>query len=206
MLTDRDETQAWNTRFAQPGFFFGTEPNAFLVRHVHLLAPGQSVLAVADGEGRNGVFLAECGMQVTSFDISDVAVRKAVALAADRGVAVDAHIDGIDTWEWQPGRFDAVVAIFIQFAPPDVRDRVFAGMLRTVRRGGALILQGYAPRQLEYGTGGPPFVENLYTEDLLRAAFAGHDIVTLDEYDAHVAEGAGHHGMSALIDCVVRKR
>ena len=205
MPTDRDDAQAWNARFAQPGFFFGTEPNAFLVRHVELLTPGQSVLAVADGEGRNGVFLAERGMTVTSFDISDVAVRKAVALATARGVAVDTHLDSIDTWEWQPERFDAVVAIFIQFAPPDVRDRAFAGMLRTVRRGGLVLLQGYTPRQLEFGTGGPPFVEHMYTADLLRTAFADHDVMVLDEHDAHVAEGTGHHGMSALIDCVVRK-
>ncbi len=206
MSTDHDEAQAWNTRFAQPGFFFGTAPNAFLTRTIDLLAPGQSVLAVADGEGRNGVFLAERGMSVTSFDISDVAVGKAAALAAGRGVALDAHLASIDAWEWQPERFDAVVAIFIQFAPPDVRAQVFAGMLRTLRVGGLLLLQGYTPRQLEYRTGGPPFEENLYTEQMLRQAFADHDILSLLEHDAHVAEGSGHHGMSALIDCVVRTR
>jgi len=94
----------------------------------------------------------------------------------------------------------------VQFAAPAVRERMFAGMLRTLRPGGWLFLQGYTPRQLDYRTGGPPCADHLYTEDLLRQAFAGHEIVELRSHDAVLAEGTQHAGRSALLDCVLRKR
>jgi SAM-dependent methyltransferase len=201
-----DDARRWDARFAAPAYLFGTEPNAFLAGALRLVPPGQSVLFVADGEGRNSVFAAEQGYRVTAFDVSPVAVAKARALAAMRGVEVDVQIAGLDGWEWTPDRFDAVAAIFIQFAPPAARVRAFAGMVRTLRPGGLLMLQGYTPRQLTYGTGGPPLEENMYSEALLREAFGDHEILELAEYDAEISEGAGHHGMSALIDCIVKKR
>lgn len=206
MAIPSDERQAWDARFERPGYLFGTEPNAFFARNIRLVPAGQSILCVADGEGRNGVFAAEQGYRVTTFDLSPVAVAKARALARSRGVDIATHVAGIDEWQWTPERFDAVAAIFIQFAPPELRARAFAGILQTLRPGGLLLLEGYTPRQLDYGTGGPPFAENMYTQELLREAFADHDLVELTEYDAEITEGPGHHGMSALIDCVVRKR
>lgn len=199
------EAPGWDAKFGRPGFYFGTAPNAFLTRNVDRIPAGGEVLAVSDGEGRNGVFLAERGFRVTSFDVSEVGVEKARALAAERGVVVDVHVAGVEEWGWEPGRFDAVAAVFVQFAPPDLRARMFGGMMRTLRPGGLLLLHGYTPRQIEYGTGGPPFVENMYTSKLLRAAFAEHEIVVLDEYEDVLHEGPGHHGRSALVDCVVRR-
>jgi SAM-dependent methyltransferase len=201
-----DDAHTWDTRFAGSDYFFGTEPNAFLVRAIRRVPAGQRVLLVADGEGRNGVFAAEQGYRVTTFDVSPVAVAKAQTLAAERGVDITTHVAGIEEWGWSPERVDAVAAIFIQFAPPGARARAFEGILRTLRPGGLLLLHGYTPRQLHYGTGGPSFAENMYTQELLREAFADHELLELTEYDAEIAEGPGHHGMSALIDCIVRKR
>lgn len=198
--------ETWDARFARDDYIFGTAPNAFLAAQQARLAAGQRALAVADGEGRNSVWLARQGLVVTAFDIAPRGVAKARALAARAGVAVDYRVASVEEWDWTPEAFDVVAAIFVQFAPPAVRARMFAGMLRTLRAGGSLLLQGYTPRQLEYRTGGPPLVENLYTPELLRAAFAGHDIVELRAYDAVLAEGTQHAGISALIDCVVRKR
>jgi hypothetical protein len=109
-------------------------------------------------------------------------------------------------WPWPIAAFDVVVAIFIQFAPPPVRAKIFAGMQAALKPGGLLILEGYRPKQLEYGTGGPPQAENMYTRALLESAFAGLEILHLAEYDAEIAEGSGHKGMSALIDLVAKKR
>ena len=143
---------------------------------------------------------------MTTFDISPVAVEKANALASERGVTMQTHVSAVDTWDWAPDRFDAVVGIFFQFASPELRTHIFESIMGTLRPGGLLLLEGYTPRQLAYGTGGPPLAENMYTQDLLREAFAAHDIVDLVEYDAEISEGPGHEGMSALIDCIVRKR
>lgn len=195
----------WDERFAEPGFLFGTEPADFVRRQAGRIAPGDRVLSVADGEGRNSVFVAGLGARVTAFDASPVALEKARALAAERGVALDIQLADIEGWPWLEAACDAVLAVFIQFSPPDQRARVFAAMARTLRPGGLLLLHGYAPRQIGYGTGGPPMAENLYTTALLAEAFAGFEILESRDYDAEVSEGRGHVGRSALIDFVARK-
>ncbi len=200
-----DAAATWDRRFAAEGFLFGTEPNAWLREHAGIWQPGQRVLSVADGEGRNSVWLAQQGLQVQAFDISPVGVAKARALAAAAGVAVDYAVADVDGWAWPEAAFDGVAAIFVQFAHPALRERLFARIVAALRPGGTLVLQGYTPKQLDHRTGGPPQVEHLYTEDLLRQAFAALDIVELRSYEADLAEGSGHHGRSALIGLVARR-
>lgn len=195
----------WNRRFADEAYVFGTTPNRFLTQQARRLSPGSHVLAVADGEGRNGVWLAGQGHAVTSVDIADAGQSKAVRLAAERGVELAFITADLLAWQWPADRYDAVVAIFIQFAAPHEREILFDGMKRATRPGGLLLMQGYRPEQLGYGTGGPPMVENLYTEALLRDAFAGWAIEHLAVHDSVIEEGPGHSGMSALIDLVARR-
>lgn len=201
-----DEQQArWNQRFSGEDYLFGTAPNAFLASQRALLRPGQTALAVADGEGRNGVFLAEQGLDVLSIDFSANGLAKARRLAAARGVALRTEQVDLFAWDWRGRSFDIIAAIFIQFATPAQRTALFANIKQSLAPGGHLILQGYRPRQLDYGTGGPPNAENMYTEDLLRRSFGDLTIVHLREHDDAIVEGAGHAGMSALIDLVARK-
>lgn len=199
------ERDRWNQRFDTEDYVFGTAPNAFLERQRPLLRPGRRALALADGEGRNGVWLAEQGLDVLSTDFSPVALAKARRLAAARGVALCTEVADLAHWDWPPDRFDAVAAIFIQFAGPALRAAIFAGIVRTLAPDGLLLLQGYRPEQLDYRTGGPPHAENMYTAAMLRAAFAGLEILHIEEHDSEIAEGAGHRGMSALVDMVARK-
>jgi 2-polyprenyl-3-methyl-5-hydroxy-6-metoxy-1,4-benzoquinol methylase len=187
-----DAARVWNDRFSGPEFIFGTEPNAYLARQRRLLKPGLRALAVADGEGRNSVWLAALGLNVDAFDISSVAVDKARQLAHDTGVKVDYRVCDADTWGWSPASYDVVVAIFIQFANPALRSRLFAQMVQALKPGGLLILQGYTPRQLEFNTGGPGVLENLYTEALLRTEFIALQILELEVYEAELREGARH--------------
>ncbi len=195
----------WDQRYAGEEYHFGTEPNAFLAAQHHLLKPGMSCLALADGEGRNGVWLAQQGLQVLAVDSSPVALAKAQKLARARGVEVRFELADLLQWEWGEARYDVVAGIFIQFVPPAQRAVIFAAVKRALKPGGLLLLQGYTPRQLEYRTGGPSQAENLYTEALLRTTFADMEILHLAEHDSHISEGAGHSGMSALIDLVARK-
>jgi len=196
----------WDERYASEDYLFGTEPNAFLVAQHHLLKPGMSCLAVADGEGRNGVWLAQQGLQVLAVEASAVAQQKARKLAEQRNVTLEFELADLAQWEWGENRFDVVAAIFIQFAPPGLREQMFAVIKRCLKPGGLLLLQGYTPRQLKYGTGGPSAAENMYTEPLLRAEFADMEWLHFAEHDEEVREGSGHHGMSALIDLVARKK
>ncbi len=196
----------WDERYRAPGYLFGTAPARFLVDQTDHIEPGARALAVADGEGRNSVYLAELGLKVVAMDGSPVAVAKAKNLAIERGVDVDFQVSDISLWEWAPETYDVVVAIFIQFASPQLRSEIFKGMKRTLRPGGTLLLHGYRPEQVNYGTGGPPSAEAMYTEPLLREAFGDMEILRLASYDREVDEGRGHSGMSALIDLVARKR
>ena len=195
----------WDERYAGEDFWFGTAPAAFLKAQADFLTPGQTALAVADGEGRNSVFLAEKGLTVVAMDASRVGVGKARRLAAERGVSVDFRVADILSWDWTPDAYDVVLAVFIQFLAPDDRSTVFEGMKRTLRSGGCLLLHGYRPEQVDYGTGGPPYRENMYTVDLLRQAFGDMSIERLAAYDFVIEEGTGHRGMSALIDLVAKK-
>jgi len=204
-MANEDARKFWDQRYEGEAYRFGEEPNAFLARQAHRLAPGQGALAVADGEGRNGVWLARQGLRVLSTDISPRAVTKARALAARHGVEIDARLADLDDWDWPVGTMDVVVAIFIQFAGPEGRARHFAALKAALKPGGLLLLEGYRPEQIAYGTGGPGVVENLYTGALLREAFSDLEILELTTYDAVLAEGDAHAGPSALIDLVARK-
>lgn len=200
-----DAAAAWNRRYAAEGYHFGTAPNAWLKAQAGVWQAGQRVVAVADGEGRNSVWLARRGLDVTAFDVADLGVAKARALAARQGVAVDFQVAGVDDYAWPPAAFDGVAAIFVQFADPDMRARMFSRIVDCLRPGGTLVLQGYTPKQLDYRTGGPPILSHLYTEPMLREAFGALEILTLSEYEAEVDEGEGHRGHSALIGLVARK-
>lgn len=195
----------WDARFDTPDYVFGTEPNAFLAGQSHRLQPGMQALAVADGEGRNGVWLAQQGLEVLSVDGSSTALAKARKLAAERGVTLETELADLAHWDFGRERFDLVAAIFIQFAGPELRQRLFAAIANSLKPGGLLILQGYRPEQLAYGTGGPRQADQLYTSAMLRDAFAGMEILHLQEHDTVINEGHGHQGMSALIDLVARK-
>lgn len=196
----------WDERYAGDDYHFGTEPNAFLKSQRSLLKPGMHCLAVADGEGRNGVWLAEQGLQVVSVDSSAVASAKAAKLAQQRGVKLKFEVADLLDWNCGENCHDATVAIFIQFASPEQRTRLFARLKRALKPGGLFLLQGYTPRQLDFRSGGPSQADNLYTEAMLRSAFADMDFLHLSEHVSFISEGSGHYGVSALIDAVARKR
>lgn len=196
----------WNERFGGPEYFYGTTPNAFLATQAHLLQAGQSALAVADGEGRNGVWLAEQGLDVLAVDFSEKALQKSRKLAESRGVAIRTELADLHQWNWGENRFDVIVAIFIQFASSAERPALHHAMRRALKPGGLLLLQGYTPKQLEFRTGGPSNIDNLYGAADLRRDFGAMEILTLREHDSEIREGPGHSGMSGLVDLVARKR
>lgn len=205
-LSFSDATAFWNERFDTQEFIFGKEPNEYLVqKSSQYLKPGDRVLCVADGEGRNGVWLAKQGMQVSGFDASDIALVKAKQFAQDNAVEVEYAFSDTDSFDWRANAYDAVVAIFIQFADPAMRERIFQNIYQTLKPGGIFILQGYTPKQLEYKTGGPSLIEHLYTEELIRDLVKDFEILELRSYEQALSEGPRHTGMSALLGLVARK-
>jgi 2-polyprenyl-3-methyl-5-hydroxy-6-metoxy-1,4-benzoquinol methylase len=201
-----DAAKFWNERFDKDEFIFGKEPNEYLVQQASIyLKPGNQILCIADGEGRNGVWLAKQGMSVTGFDVSDIALTKAKQFAKDNQVDVRYSLCDSDGFDWQAQSYDAVVAIFIQFADPQMRARIFSQIYQFLRPGGILILQGYTPKQLEYKTGGPSLIDHLYTEEMIRDLAKDFEILDLCCYEKELSEGARHTGMSALLGLTAKK-
>lgn len=200
-----DARDFWDKRYSAPEYIFGVEPNAFLLSAKTRFAPGMRVLDIACGEGRNSVWLAEQGCVVTGVDVSPLALAKARALASARGVDIVFEETDLRRWDWPEAAFDAVVSIFIQFAAPEGRGRLFDQMARALVPGGLLLLQGFTPAQLHYSSGGPKEVSHLYTKEMLGALLASFEVEQLREYEAELHEGSKHSGRAALIDVIARK-
>jgi SAM-dependent methyltransferase len=194
----------WNSRFAAEGYLFGESPNAYLAEMTSSLKPGKT-LSLADGEGRNSVWLARQGLEVDAFDFSPIAIQKARQLADKHAVKVNYQCSDWQTFDWTPNRYDNVVGVFFQFVEPASRLDLFTRMDQALKPGGVLLIQGYGKGQLAFNTGGPGELSHLYDDELLLSAFSNYQVLDIKTYTAEVDEGAGHKGMSALVGFVARK-
>jgi len=193
----------WNERYATPEYIYGTEPNDFLAS-VAAQIPRGRVLSIADGEGRNGVFLATLGHDVTSVDASTVGLAKAEQLAATRRVHLTTQVADLADYVIEPGAWTGIVSIFVHLPPP-LRQRVHAQVVRGLAPGGLFILEAYSPDQLRHGSGGPSNPELLPTLGALRAELEGLELIHAVELEREVREGAFHDGLSAVVQVVGRK-
>jgi hypothetical protein len=196
--------EKWNRRFSTENYVFGKQVNHYLAAQKDRLHPGKA-LAIADGEGRNSVWLAQHGLQVDAFDFSQIAIDKAQQLANENAVSVNYMCSDWQNFAWNEKTYDYVVGIFFQFADPQSRTEIFRRMNLSLKSGGLLIIQGYAPKQMEFNTGGPGVLDNLYTEELIHSSFSNYQILDSCAYEKHIEEGDGHVGMSALIGFVGKK-
>ena len=193
----------WDEKYAGTRYAYGTAPNDFLREQVGELAPGP-VLVLADGEGRNGVFLAERGFAVTSVDRSPVGVAKAHALAAARGVTVNAIVADLAEWPFPVAAYNAVVSIFCHL-PPTLRETVHRQAVAALRPGGRLLLEAYGKRQVTFGTGGPSDPALLLSTAELAKDFAGLRELHLAEREREVVEGHLHTGRAQVVQFLGEK-
>lgn len=193
----------WDNRYTTEGYIYGIEPNEFLAAHVGEI-PSGPVLCLADGEGRNGVFIAGRGHDVTSVDQSAVALQKAKQLAQSRHLGLTTHVADLSNYEIAPAAWAGVVAIFMHL-PPVLRRGVLARAEAGLRSGGVFLLECYTPAQIGRGTGGPSDPELCPTLAALRAELPGLRLEIGRELERDVVEGAGHSGMSAVVQVLARK-
>ncbi|MDP6023121.1 MAG: methyltransferase domain-containing protein [Alphaproteobacteria bacterium] len=206
MSEKRSKQQSWEERYAGEDYLFGTEPNDFLAEEAARLVPGQRALAVADGEGRNGVWLAGKGLDVLSVDFSANALVKARALAAERGLTIKTEQADLFAWDWPVAAFDLAVAFFIQ--PGRAQQRIlFAAMLAALKPGGMLIFEAHAKAQAASEFGGPDNPDHLYSAATVREALAGveAEIVILEEKTI-IRRGGRHPGKPAAVVRLIARR
>lgn len=197
----------WDERYSETGFAYGTEPNDFLKDEYKRIPKGGHVLCLAEGEGRNAVFLARRGYQVTAVDQSRVGLEKAKSLAKEHGVEIDTVVADLAEYDLGIERWDGVVSIFAH-VPPDLRAALHPRIAASLKRGGVLILEAYIERHLQKsGIGGPPpGQEALFGSlDELNGDFADLDIQLARETDRHISEGKYHQGESAVVQFIARK-
>lgn len=194
----------WEARYGNDAAFtYGTEPNTFLKASAAQLPIGD-VLCLADGEGRNGVYLAQLGHRVTSMDLAEAGMAKARRLAQEQGVALTTHVGDLATFDLGKARWDLVVSIWAH-TPPAVRRRVHGALATALRPGGRLILEAYTPAQIGRGTGGPPDAALTMTLEGLRDELAGLTIEHGQELIRSVQEGSFHSGDSAVVQVIATK-
>ena len=196
---------SWDEKYGAPGHYYGTEPNDFLREHHSVIPAGGRVLCLAEGEGRNAVFLAQQGYQVVAADQSPVGLNKAEALAAERGVRIETVVADLADYRIAPGHWDGIVSIWCHL-PQSLRNTVHRQVVAGLQRGGVFLLEAYTPAQLNYGTGGPKTADLLPTLAELRTELDGLDLVHAVEREREVHEGQGHTGLSAVVDIVAVKR
>jgi cyclopropane fatty-acyl-phospholipid synthase-like methyltransferase len=195
----------WDERFGQAEPVYGEHPNAYLRAQAHRLAPGCKILVPGDGYGRNGMWLAGQGFQVSTVDRSPVGVERARKSAHAAGLAMTIEEADLTTWAWPLGEFDAVVSIFLHLQS-DIRAQIHSQILAALKQGGLLIVEAFTPAQLQHSSGGPKQLELLYTAEILRKDFTETEVLELQEVEVDLDEGRMHRGRAAVVHGVFRKR
>ena len=193
----------WDVRYSTSEYVYGTAPNDFLVS-VAAQIPKGKVLSLAEGEGRNAVYLAELGYKVMGVDASAVGLGKAHRLAEERGVTIETQVADLATFNIVPNTWDAIVSIFCHL-PSGIRNSVHHKVVKGLRPGGVLVLEAYTPAQLALRTGGPTTEDMLMTVDKLRIELEGLQFIHARELERDVIEGKFHTGRGAVVQVVAVK-
>ncbi len=195
----------WDKRYSEQGFAYGTQPNDFLSENVHHLPVDGNILCLAEGEGRNGVFLARHGFQITAVDSSAVGLKKAEVLASQHNVTITTKVADLADFSLEDNTYDGVVSIFCHL-PPDVRSSLHRKIISALKPGGVLILEAYTPDQLTHGTGGPPHKHLMMNLQMLIEDFQSLHILHGTELLREIHEGHLHNGRGAVVQFIAEKK
>jgi len=198
-----EETMSWDERYSEPGFAYGTAPNEFLVSVADRLPQGK-ILSLAEGEGRNAVYLASMGYQVTGVDGSEVGLRKAEELAKERGVSITTLHADLSEFEIEPEQWDGIIACYCH-VPSAIRIPLHQAAVRGLKPGGVFVLEAFSKEQLGYGTGGPQSLDMLMALDDLKRELAGLEFVHAVQIERTVQEGRGHTGLASVVQILAFK-
>ena len=193
----------WDMRYSEPGYAFGTAPNDFLVA-VTATIPRGRILSLAEGEGRNAVYLASLGCKVTAVDGSPVGLRKAEALAAERGVAITAVVADLGQFRIESGQWDGIVSCYCHI-PTFIRPPLHRAVVRGLKPGGVFVLEAFSKRQLAFNSGGPQDVDLLMSLDELKRELTGLEFIRAATLEREIQEGTRHTGLASVVQILARK-
>jgi cyclopropane fatty-acyl-phospholipid synthase-like methyltransferase len=194
----------WNTRYKEAEFAYGTEPNDFLKSKIEVLKPNSKILCLAEGEGRNAVFLAEHNHHVTAVDYSQEGLNKLQKLASDKNLSIETVCIDLNHYKIEQNKWDAIICIFGHFPEP-LRQSVFKQVYKGLNKGGVFIMEAYHKDQLNYKTGGPQVSELLYSTEELQHDFSEFETISIKTSIKEIEEGKYHKGTSAVIQVIASK-
>lgn len=192
----------WDQRYSAEEYIYGREPNAFYSQELDKLKPGK-ILLPAEGEGRNAVYAAEKGWEALGFDQSEEGRRKGLLLAASRNVTITYQIQDLETINCPDNHFDALALIFVH-TPETKRQAIHRNLIRFLKPGGTLILEGFSKEQLKYESGGPKEISLLFSLEDIRSDFQSMKIDFLEKMVVNLDDGGGHQGKGSVIRLVAR--
>ena len=193
----------WDERYSSNDYAYGKLPNDFLQANVQALPMGH-ILSIAEGEGRNAVFLAQQGYNVTAVDGSQVGLSKAQQLAAEKGVSIDTICADLNDFDLGVDQWDGIICIFCPL-PSSLRRPLFERIAKALKPGGVFLIEAYRPEQVQHGTGGGKSVDTMTTEDDLRQSLAGLNFQHLQSLEREVIEGSYHTGLGAVVQAIAVK-
>ncbi|QQS48251.1 MAG: class I SAM-dependent methyltransferase [Acidobacteriota bacterium] len=193
----------WDERYSTEDYAYGTEPNGFLEAHFKWIPKGK-VLSLAEGEGRNAVFLAKQGYDVTAVDSSQVGLNKAGKLAEENGVVVELIQADLADYDLGENKWDGIVSIFCPL-PSTIRKSLYQKIEVALRQNGVFLLEAYTPDQLKHGTGGGSSADTMQTKESLSRELAGLKFKHLIELEREVIEGIYHTGIGAVVQAIAVK-
>ncbi len=207
-MTDNTWLNRWDERYSSEEFAYGTEPNNYLREQLTRLTPGK-ILFPAEGEGRNAVFAATQGWQVSAFDISANGRNKALQLAEQQKTSIDYQVGELSTLNYQKEQFDAIALIYAHF-PGNIKSSIHQILNQYLRKGGFIIFEAFSKSHLEYiakneKVGGPKDIESLFSIEEIKADFPDYDIIELAETEIELNEGLFHNGTGSVIRFVGQK-
>ncbi len=207
-MTENPWLDRWNDRYSNEEFAYGTEPNNYLKEQLEKLEPG-TILFPAEGEGRNAVFAATKGWEVSAFDISNAGKNKALQLADHQNVAIDYQVGELQTLNFQAEQFDVIALIYAHF-PADIKSPIHRMLDQYLRKGGVIIFEAFSKSHLDYiakneKVGGPKDIGSLFSTDEIKADFPNYEIIQLEETEIELNEGLFHNGTGSVIRFVGRK-
>lgn len=190
----------WDEKYRAEEYVYGTEPNGFLKENFALIPQG-NVLCLAEGEGRNAVFLAQQGYRVTAVDASFVGLEKAKKLADENNVSIELIHADLETYDLGEKKWDGIVSIFCHI-PDLIRKKVHQNVVKGLKNTGVLLLEAYTPDQLKHKTGGPPTEEMMMSKKILEKELAGLKFRHLLELEREIMEGSHHFGIGAVVQAI----
>lgn len=202
-------TERWNDRYSTEEFAYGTAPNNYLKETLEKLDPG-TILFPAEGEGRNAVFAAKLGWNVSAFDISSEGKNKALKLAQSQNVAINYQVGELETLNYQPGQFDAIALIYAHF-PAEIKSAIHKTLDQYLRKGGYILFEAFSKKHLEYlaindKVGGPKDIASLFSIEEIQSDFPNYEIITLEEKEIELNEGLFHNGKGSVIRFIAKKK